>query len=1219
MKPGKVIRNVFLALLALVLVLLVTLQVLLRPTVLTGLVNRFAAQYVDGDLGFREVRAHVIKSFPFLNIEAEDLAVTYPHALFARYDTLYADGNRRFSLLRAGWQRDSSDAPVDTLLSARRIVLSLDYQTFFSSREVHLHHARLERPRIFAHYYDSTHANWHILRLGYGNAEADADTAAMPVFVKKVELADRPRIVYTNPVDTLYGTFSLRRLLLDGEVQLSRLDALDAAVDIDTLFVSGRLPQDTLALGVDHLWARAKGPHMQLEADARASLRTASIGRLRVPVHLEAEGDVHLEPALDVALERLRARFSALDLAAKGRIRSVEEGWDLQLDAHIEDCPIGELCDAYQENIPALGKVDTDARLTMDAHAEGLLGGGKVPALRAKLQIPPADVTVAGMSRKGLLSFDADLSSQDGREVDADISRLYLDIVGARIDASATARDVLGKDPVLTLDGTVKARVDSLAKLFTDGIRGSGSVDASLHGKARLSQLNMQKIGDANIDCDLVASDLSLGMRSDSLRAFVRRLDANLATKGNSIDRTLRKGARVLALKADMDSVSVSLNDDIYARGSQLRLQMQNAAEILKGGSQLTALMGILQVDRLRLRDKDGLALGLHGNTELFRVEPATRTRPTPRLTLVSRNEGIRMRSGANVYGFRDLKFDLTALKRQVPSGASSRMNRILDSLQRVYPGVPRDSLFAKARMRRLRPQPARDAFSSGDVNISLSGALREYVRDWDFRGNLALGSGLALMPAFPLRTGISDVKGSITNDTLKLDRISLKAGASDLTAQAQLTGLRRALIGRGRSLLKLDATVQSDFLDASELMRGYAYYTTYHPQDSLRSLSDEAVEAAVDASQLPDSTRSKLIIVPSNLEMNLTLESHGIRYDSLLVSWASADIAMRDRTLQITNALAASNMGDLYFEGFYCTHSRDDIRAGFDLNMVDITAEKVITLLPAVDTILPMLTSFGGDLDCELTATADIDTNMNLVLPTIDGIMKISGKDLTLRDSEEFSKIAGMLMFQDKKKAVVDNMAVTGMIRDNTLEVFPFVLDVDRYTVAASGLQYLDASFSYHLSVIRSPLLFKFGLNAWGADFDHIKYALTRPRYKDANVPVFTRQLDTVQYSLVAAIHNIFELGVERAIAQNNSQHYIEDRQEQLGWTASDTPMEEEVVNIRTMSGLLEDVAVRVAARREALRQEILRLEEELARRNAAAAHSSPSHDISDEAEKYP
>ncbi len=47
MKALRIIRNIVLALLGLALLLLVALQIVLRPKVLTPLVNRFAEQYLS--------------------------------------------------------------------------------------------------------------------------------------------------------------------------------------------------------------------------------------------------------------------------------------------------------------------------------------------------------------------------------------------------------------------------------------------------------------------------------------------------------------------------------------------------------------------------------------------------------------------------------------------------------------------------------------------------------------------------------------------------------------------------------------------------------------------------------------------------------------------------------------------------------------------------------------------------------------------------------------------------------------------------------------------------------------------------------------------------------------------------------------------------------------------------------------------------------------------
>ena len=58
------------------------------------------------------------------------------------------------------------------------------------------------------------------------------------------------------------------------------------------------------------------------------------------------------------------------------------------------------------------------------------------------------------------------------------------------------------------------------------------------------------------------------------------------------------------------------------------------------------------------------------------------------------------------------------------------------------------------------------------------------------------------------------------------------------------------------------------------------------------------------------------------------------------------------------------------------------------------------------------------------------------------------------------------------------------------------------------------------------------------------------RAKYRRIPVPDFSRQLDTVQNSLLASIHNVFELGVDQVIAENKEQHYIQDRMTQTGYT---------------------------------------------------------------------
>ncbi|MBO6028988.1 MAG: hypothetical protein J6P75_07270 [Bacteroidales bacterium] len=1190
MKALRIIRIIVLALLGLVLLLLVALQIVLRPKVLTPIVNRFAEQYVEGgELRFSRVRASVIKDFPFLNFRLDSCAIVYPHERYAWYDSTYVETGR-FPLLQAGRASE-----MDTLASFRTLEASLNLVNLLKKTSYDIRRVELDHPRVFAHQYDSTAANWHILRLGAPN-DTTAAAPLPPIRLHKVYLTGRPYIVYTNQQDTLLAMLRMKQLKMDGKVDTYQFPDARLRLVADSLFVNGRLPKDTLALGLDHLEAEGKDRRVSLAADAKAFIATRSSGRMRVPVHVEADAAFPERPdgALEAQVDRLALKVATIDLKGGGNAVFHRDSTEIRADATIEKCPLGDLLKEYKVNFPALGKVKTNAVLDLDAHCDGVLAKGRLPKINARLLVPDAYVDYEGVRRRGQVSLDVNANTDEDLKLDLDLNRVLLDIVGARIDVKGTAADVTGEDPFFAINGKIHARVDSLTKAFSaeQGITGTGSITASLNGQARLSQLNLAKIGNADIQGSAVIRDLSVDDTKDKLKAWVRKADLTLETKGNRIDDNMRRGARVLALNAFLDTLDATYKGGTYVRGKDIDIQAQNSAAILRGGKELTPLMGVLKAANLSMRDEEGTAIGLRDNMETFRVTPSTQDFRSPKLNLTSQSVGVRLRTGANGFLLRNFKFDITANKHLLAESTTTRLNRFLDSLQRVWPGVPRDSLMAKYRQshpRRTFPAWMQSDFRNRDIHVNLSDAVRQYYRNWDFSGNVALERARLLVPAFPLQTQVFDLRGAVTNDKVDLKNITVQAGESNLSAQGTLGNLRRSLLMRGT--MELDATVSSDHLDANELMRAYDYYANYDPQPSMERASDEAIERAIETVELPDSTASRLLVVPGNLNARVSVEASDIRYDSLEVSWAAADLEMKQRTLQITNALAATNMGEIHFEGFYATRSKRDIKTGFDLNLVDITAEKVITLFPAIDTLVPMLRSFAGDLNCELAATAEMDTTMRLLLPSIDGVLRISGKDLSIDgDTPEFKKIAKMLVFRNKNGAYVDQMGVTGMVRDNVMEVFPFVMGIDRYTLAASGLQHLDESFSYHLSAIKSPLLVKFGINIWGDDFDHIKYGVGRAKYRNIPVPDFSRQLDTVQNSLLASIHNVFELGVDQVIAENKEQHYIQDRMSQTGYTpAADTLAAPAAVqdSVALMTRRFEQASEEMD--KEALKEEVL------------------------------
>ena len=68
--------------------LIIALQIVLDSSFLTNTANKYAAEFIDGNLRFGNISASVFKSFPNLNLTVEDATITYPHEKFAAYDTI---------------------------------------------------------------------------------------------------------------------------------------------------------------------------------------------------------------------------------------------------------------------------------------------------------------------------------------------------------------------------------------------------------------------------------------------------------------------------------------------------------------------------------------------------------------------------------------------------------------------------------------------------------------------------------------------------------------------------------------------------------------------------------------------------------------------------------------------------------------------------------------------------------------------------------------------------------------------------------------------------------------------------------------------------------------------------------------------------------------------------------------------------------------------------
>lgn len=1090
----------------------------------------------------------MFRNFPNLNISFKDVSLTYPHERFAAYDSLGLK-----SVLREAGRGEEAD----TLAAFKELSVSLNYLSALRGR-ITIYRIAIDKARLFTHKYDSTAANWNIF---ISSSEKNKETASIPrIIIKHIALYGGTSVVFTSPMDSIFTSVNLKNAAYSGGLDISDFKYNRSALDIDSLKLAVRLPSDTAAIALKHLSLKGRNTKIWMRADAEAFLATRAMGRLDIPMLISGEVDFPEKNPYCFSIKKFMADIAMLKITGEGDVRLGKDSTYIKAELSLNDCSVMETADFFLKKLmPDALKLQTDAKINLTALCDGyyIPAEKTMPQLIAQVVIPKSSIKYEGLDYSGIIEVDINAQTDKYGKVSVSLDALDAHIAGVNISGNGSADDLLGPDPMLDLDLKASASLDTIDGILPEHIHAKGRIEASLSGLILVSDIDPYNFSRADLEGFIRSGGIQIKDEKNDIFAFLDKTEIKLGKAGKDAEL----GAELLGFSGKLDSVKATFGTETFIRGTGIQMTAQNAIGVTSQeyGKEVHPIVGTIRARHIAMIGQDSLFIGINNSRNSFKLSNKEDEEGTvPILSFVSSNEDIFVRSGINRLGLKDSRISASAVMKG--SETKKRKEAFLDSLEKVYPGIQRDSLIGHMGVMRQKDLPdymKEEDFYKKDISFNISESMAKYVRDWNLSGSLKIDAGLFITPYFPLKNTFSAMEGSFNNNEINIKNITLTPGKSDISATGKLTGIRNTMLG-GRSPMNLRIDIKSKKIDANELLKAYDAGSRFTPKNLADAInekvSDEEYLSRVTADKLADSTDNdyKLIVIPANLNAKISLQGNEIRYSNLHINWFASDLNMRERCLQITNTVATSNMGDIYFEGFYSTKSKTDLRAGFDLNMVDITADKVITLFPAVDSITPMLKSFKGMLDCEIAATSSLDTNMNLIPQTINGITKIKGSNLSLEENGALKKLAKTLMFKDRNFGNIKDMSVQGLISDNTLEVFPFVMNIDRYILAMSGIQNFDQSFKYHVSVLKSPVPFRFGINIAG-NFNKWRYSLGKAVYKNTHVPVFTSKLDAMQLNLINSIHNIFTKGVDLALQQNiESISEIDKEKEAAGYNSS-------------------------------------------------------------------
>ena len=332
----------------------------------------------------------------------------------------------------------------------------------------------------------------------------------------------------------------------------------------------------------------------------------------------------------------------------------------------------------------------------------------------------------------------------------------------------------------------------------------------------------------------------------------------------------------------------------------------------------------------------------------------------------------------------------------------------------------------------------------------------------------------------------IRDVAHTIEFPTLNIDfnpqkcvlkKANLKFGQSDVHLTGTITGIEPYLQNKG--LLKGNLELVANYLNLNELM---AFVDGFGAPDTLLE----------QAEQLADNKEATPFIVPFGVDVNMNTTIKKALYEESEFRNIAGRVYVKDGVLVLEEMGLTNDAARMQLTAMYRTPRMNHLFLGFDFHLLDIKIDKLIAMIPEVDTILPMLKAFSGNAEFHFAAETYLKSNYDIKYSTLRGAAAINGHDLVVLDNETYQNIAKKLMFNKKTQNKIDSLSTEITIFRNEVDVYPFLISIDKYQAIISGRHNLDMTYDYNISLLK-PV--RIGLDIIGLE-DKLKFKVGKAKY---------------------------------------------------------------------------------------------------------------------------
>lgn len=1012
-----------------------------------------------------------------LDIEKVELTFwhTFPH-LMVEVDSLVVTSEALAGLPDSVASRLPADA--SKLLSLRSFRGGVNVPALLVGK-IALYDVAFDGPRVNIVQATATKANYNIFPPSEElEEEKKEEPLSLPsISINRFTITDAAPLRYISIPDSLEASISLKNITLGGE-----------KAPFYALEINGNLDSPLL----DEYNFKT----LAFSSNGNFTWRTED------PLALAVE---NLEVALDEFRFLLNATVDAAQTPTLNELHLRSE--KLPVAAMLKHVPA-----EYASLVEPL-KTDMVAEIDVDLTAPWNMADTIAPSFTASLDIPESTLEYENMRlNKFVVSLEARYDGPMPDDSEFEVRKFQVNGLGVDVDFKGLVSKIVS-DP--RVKGNFKGRVDlgQIPKRIAAElpVKLSGVLDGSADFNLAASDFTEQQFHRADIKGEFNLRRLHADAPEIG-QGFVELATLDFGTNGKFIAPDGAKVDSLLQVSLKVDSLSFSgMGMDVEARdfiagaGALNRSTSGDTTEINPFGFRIAVdrLKFDSPADTLRARLRDASIAGA-----LRRYKGDAKS---PQM-------GLNIEAGMMFLGQSLTK--VAMLK--------SNMNLNVHMRQRHK---RTDSIAARHR-RNFGQRPdsaALAAANAGNIDLRLDAKERSLLRRWDFSGRVTARRGRLVTPYFPLDNKLSHIDLRFNNDSVVLSNLSYRAGRSDFLVNGTISNLRRALTSKRNNTIRVEFGLRSDTINVNEIVQAlFAGPALAQQADSAMVWSDSETDDG-GLAEMADTVKTGPLLIPRNVEARMHMMADNILYSDLALHDFHGDLMVFDGAVNLRDLSASTDIGSIDVDGLYSAPTPEDLQFGLGMRVHDFRLDRLESLIPAVDSLLPALQSFGGVVNADVAVTTDLLPSMDIDIPTLKAAIKIEGDSLVLLDPETFKTVSKWLLFRDKKKNMINHMAVEVVIDNSTIELYPFMFDIDRYRLGVMGYNDLAMNLNYHVSVLKSPIPFKFGINIKGTP-DNMKIRLGGAKFKERMAVERQAIADTTRINLVEQIDKVFRAGISKA-----------------------------------------------------------------------------------------